>query len=203
MLGTRLSLRTRKASLSPSGDHQCATWVWRISSVGKTAQTGRSLWDEECWVWRFGDTSVIKTCTHAAPRGHVFILYSYSLTNKINETWRSKQRSVWLLFSWDLHPNLVVSWETVSVGTIHQAVRRHKDYEYSSFTTVLFFLPIGVWKETACQEETVLYLRRASQRCRWRWPLPSLKMLTWGSYSWRPTGSRCCFQICRSKNYKY
>ncbi|TNN43095.1 hypothetical protein EYF80_046703 [Liparis tanakae] len=26
MLGTRLSLRTRKANLSPSGDHQWATW---------------------------------------------------------------------------------------------------------------------------------------------------------------------------------
>ena len=33
MLGTRLSLRTRKANLSPSGDHQWATWVPRISSV--------------------------------------------------------------------------------------------------------------------------------------------------------------------------
>lgn len=38
MLGTRLSLRTRKANLSPSGDHQCATWVWRISSVQRDKQ---------------------------------------------------------------------------------------------------------------------------------------------------------------------
>lgn len=41
MLGTRLSLRTRKANRSPSGDHQWATWVWRISSVGGGGQDER------------------------------------------------------------------------------------------------------------------------------------------------------------------
>lgn len=41
MLGTRLSLRTRKANLSPSGDHQWATWVWRISSVGRNREKRR------------------------------------------------------------------------------------------------------------------------------------------------------------------
>lgn len=32
MFGTRLSFRTRNAKRSPSGDHQCATCVCRISS---------------------------------------------------------------------------------------------------------------------------------------------------------------------------